>query len=119
MTGKDWPPGRASAGERIPVALRLIRVLFALFGRLFPGLMGRWAYHLWFRTRRYPDWAAGRRALKTAEREALSVNGVPVAVYRWGDGPLVLFVHGWSGRGTHVAAFIRPLQQAGYPEKYI
>jgi pimeloyl-ACP methyl ester carboxylesterase len=91
-----------------------MRFLFARLGRLFPRLMGRWAYQLWFRTRRYPDWAAGQRALKKAVRETLPVDGVPVAVYRWGDGPVVLFVHGWSGRGTHVAAFIRPLLQAGY-----
>ena len=114
MTDKDKPPGRASAGERIPFALRLMRFLFSRAGYLFPRLMGRWAYHLWFRTRRYPDRAAGRRALQGAVRETLPVDGLPVAVYCWGDGPVVLFVHGWSGRGTHVAAFIRPLQQAGY-----
>jgi pimeloyl-ACP methyl ester carboxylesterase len=114
MTDKDKPPGRASAGERIPFALRLMRFLFSRAGYLFPRLMGRWAYHLWFRTRRYPDRAAGRRALQSAVRETLPVDGLPVAVYCWGDGPVVLFVHGWSGRGTHVAAFIRPLQQAGY-----
>ena len=114
MTDKDKPPGRASAGERIPFALRLMRFLFSRAGYLFPRLMGRWAYHLWFRTRRYPDRAAGRRALQSAVRETLPVDGLPVAVYCWGDGPVVLFVHGWSGRVTHVAAFIRPLQQAGY-----
>ena len=114
MTDKDKPPGGAPAGERIPFALRLMRLLFARAGHLFPRLMGRWAYHLWFRTRRYPDRAAGRRALQTAVRETLPVDGLPVAVYCWGNGPVVLFVHGWSGRGTHVAAFIRPLQQAGY-----
>ena len=114
MTDKDRSQGRAPAGERVPLALRVMRFLFARLGRLFPRLMGRWAYQLWFRTRRYPDWAAGQRALKKAVRETLPVDGVPVAVYRWGDGPVVLFVHGWSGRGTHVAAFIRPLLQAGY-----
>ena len=114
MTDKDKPPGRASAGERIPFALRLMRFLFSRAGYLFPRLMGRWAYHLWFRTRRYPDQTASRRALQSAVRETLPVDGLPVAVYCWGDGPVVLFVHGWSGRGTHVAAFIRPLQQAGY-----
>ena len=114
MTDKDRSQGRAPAGERVPLALRVMRFLFARLGRLFPRLMGRWAYQLWFRTRRYPDWAAGRRALTKAVRETLPVDGGPVAVYRWGDGPVVLFVHGWSGRGTHVAAFIRPLLQAGY-----
>jgi pimeloyl-ACP methyl ester carboxylesterase len=35
-------------------------------------------------------------------------------VYSWGSGPPVLFVHGWSGRGNQVAAFIEPLLQAGF-----
>jgi pimeloyl-ACP methyl ester carboxylesterase len=118
MTNSVTDKGRRHGGqegqERMPLALRVMRLLFARLGRRFPRLMGRWAYHLWFRTRRYPEWGAGRRAAETAVRETLRVDGVPVAVYCWGDGPIVLFVHGWSGRATQVAAFIRPLRQAGY-----
>lgn len=114
MTDKNRPQVRVPAGNRIPLELHLMRFLFAVSGRLLPHLMGRWAYYLWFRTRRYPEWAAGRRAAETAVRETLPVDGVPVAVYRWGDGPVVLFMHGWSGRGTQVAAFVRPLLGAGY-----
>lgn len=114
VTDIGHKPGGPDGQERMPLALHAMRLLFARLGPLFPRLMGRWAYHLWFRTRRYPEWAAGRRAAKTAVRETLRVDGMPVAVYRWGDGPIVLFVHGWSGRGTQVAAFIRPLLQAGY-----
>jgi pimeloyl-ACP methyl ester carboxylesterase len=114
VTDKGRLHGGADGQERMPLALRVMRLLFSRLGRLFPRLMARWAYHLWFRTRRYPEWAAGRRAAETAERETLRVDGVPVAVYCWGDGPIVLFVHGWSGRATQVAAFIRPLRQAGY-----
>jgi len=104
------PPERA-----MPPALRLMRGVFSLMGRHMPGLLGRWAYHLWFRTRRFPESAAGRHAVRSARRETLLVDDIPVAVYRWGEaGPVVVFVHGWSGRGSQAAAFVEPLQAAGF-----
>jgi len=91
-----------------------MRLLFATLGRVLPGTMGGWAYRLWFRVRRYPESAAGTRAVAQAERLTLLVDAIPVAIYRWGEGPLVLFIHGWSGRGSQVAGFLKPLLRAGY-----
>lgn len=105
--------GRPSQRKPAP-ALRVMRFLFARLGRVMPALMGRWAYRLWFRTRRFPESAAGRRIAGQAIRETLQVDDLPVAIYRWGAGPVVLFVHGWSGRGSQVAAFVEPLQRAGF-----
>lgn len=106
------------AGHRkdkpVPLSLRLMRFMFSRAGAVFPELMGRWAFHLWFRTRRYPDAAAGKRAVDQASRETLLVDDIPIAIYKWGEGPVVLFVHGWSGRGSQVAAFVVPLNRAGY-----
>jgi pimeloyl-ACP methyl ester carboxylesterase len=91
-----------------------MRVLFSTLGPVMPGLMGRWACRLWFRTRRFPESAAGKRATASAVRDTLTVDGIPVAIYIWGEGPLVVFVHGWSGRGSQAAAFVGPLTAAGY-----
>jgi pimeloyl-ACP methyl ester carboxylesterase len=91
-----------------------MRLLFKTLGPLFPRLMGRWAYALWFRTRRFPESAAGKRIAGKAQRDTLMVDDLPVAVYGWGNGPIVLFIHGWSGRGSQVAAFVEPLVAAGY-----
>jgi len=98
----------------VPPSLRVMRLLFKGLGPVFPRLMGRWAYALWFRTRRFPESAAGQRIASKAQRDTLMVDGLPVAVYRWGTGPIVLFIHGWSGRGSQVAAFTEPLVAAGY-----
>jgi len=91
-----------------------MRLAFTVLGPLFPRLMGRWAYKLWFRTRRFPESAAGRKFAASSLHETLLVDGIPVAVYRQGSGPLVLFVHGWSGRGSQVAALAEPLVAAGF-----
>lgn len=42
----------------------------------------------------------------------LSDKSVPV--YLWGEGPLVILVHGWSGSGTQFRYFIPQLVAAGY-----
>jgi len=114
LARKEQFHGGRAQGRTIPPALRVIRFLFARLGPLFPGLMGRWAYHLWFRTRRFPESAAGKKLAGSARQETLTVDGVPVAVHIWGEGPVVLFLHGWSGRGSQVAAFVEPLLAAGY-----
>jgi pimeloyl-ACP methyl ester carboxylesterase len=106
--------GGRDRDRAVPLSLRSLRLLFATLGRLFPRLMGRWAYSLWFRTRRFPESAAGKRIAGKAQRDTMMVNDIPVAVYSWGEGPIVLFIHGWSGRGSQVAAFAEPLVAAGY-----
>ncbi len=106
--------GGRREGKPLPLSLRVMRFMFSTVGGVFPGMMGRWACRLWFRTRRFPESAAGKRAAGRSQRLTLQVGGVPVAVYKWGEGPVVLFVHGWSGRGSQVAAFIEPLNRAGY-----
>ena len=112
---KEQLHGNRDGGRPVPLSLRLMRFLFGRVGGLFPRLLGRWAYWLWFRTRRFPESAAGRRVAGEARREIVTVKDIPVTVYRWGRvGPTVLFVHGWSGRGSQVAAFIDPLLDAGY-----
>jgi pimeloyl-ACP methyl ester carboxylesterase len=106
--------GRSGRRWGMPLAQRTLHAAFPVLGRVFPGLMGGWAYRLWFRTRRQAGSAAEQFAAGNAERLTLPVDGIPVAVYRWGAGPVVVFVHGWSGRATQVAAFIEPLTAAGY-----
>ncbi|MCK5382278.1 MAG: alpha/beta fold hydrolase [Gammaproteobacteria bacterium] len=111
---KEQFHGGRAQDRPIPPALRIIRFLFATLGPLLPGLMGRWAYRLWFRTRRFPESAAGKQQARSARQEMVTVDNIPVVVHIWGEGPVVLFGHGWSGRGSQVAAFVEPLVSAGF-----
>jgi pimeloyl-ACP methyl ester carboxylesterase len=95
-------------------APRILRAVFRGLGPVFPGLMGAWAYRLWFRTRRYAGSVAEQAVAGIAGHTTLPVGGIRVAIYRWGAGPVIVFVHGWSGRATQVAAFVEPLTAAGY-----
>lgn len=109
-----WKRSSAPMKKARPVTPRILRAALRGLGPVFPGLMGGWVYRLWFRTRRHQGSAAEHSVAENAECLTLSVDGIPVAVYHWGAGPVIVFVHGWSGRATQVEAFVEPLTAAGY-----
>jgi pimeloyl-ACP methyl ester carboxylesterase len=106
--------GARSTARNMPLSLRVMRFVFGRVGAVWPSLVGRWALWLWFRSRRFPESVAGRRAVQDAGREVLRVGTAQVSLYRWGQGPVVWFIHGWSGRGSQVASFVGPLTATGF-----
>jgi pimeloyl-ACP methyl ester carboxylesterase len=55
------------------------------------------------------DWADG------AERITMPSSLGPIPVWVWAKGPpTVVLVHGWSGRGLQLGAFVQPLVARGY-----
>lgn len=44
----------------------------------------------------------------------INVEEVTIPVHCWGEGPLVVMMHGWSGTGTQFRYFIAPLVEAGF-----
>ena len=52
--------------------------------------------------------------LESAERQDLELEGKRLVAWSWGEGPTVLLVHGWEGRGSQMAAFAAPLAEAGF-----
>jgi len=107
-------PNRAKRPRPVPLILRLFRLGFFISGAISPQLAGRFAYKLWFTPTRHPTPASEQAVLETAEIVYREINGMNIATYSWGQsGPTVLLVHGWSGRGTQLGAFVEPLINAG------
>src|SRR5215468_10098929 len=52
--------------------------------------------------------------LKRARSWSIVRRGVRLALWSWGEGPTVLLVHGWEGRGAQLGSFITKLTAAGY-----
>jgi len=101
--------------DRVPAGLRVIRLLFRSLGVIAPGRAAAWAYRLWFTPNRAPRPAPELDLLAGADQHyAVEIRGKRVAVQTWGRGPAVLLVHGWSGRGAQLGAFIRPLLERGF-----
>lgn len=87
-----------------------------VLGRVLPGVTINWVYKLWFRSPRYREPKREEAWRKSATVLGMTTAYGDVITYRWGRAgdPLVILVHGWSGRGTQLGAFTGPLVNAGY-----
>jgi len=83
-------------------------------GWLVPSIASHYAYHLWFRAPRFQSPGRELRWLQQAKESVIDHSGLPVTVYEWGEGPVVLLVHGWSGRGLQLGAIAIALSQCGF-----
>jgi pimeloyl-ACP methyl ester carboxylesterase len=99
---------------RIPVAIQLLRFGIRSLSAISPSLAGRWVYHLWFATHRFAEPKRETHWREQAQQFTLPHAYGPLAIYSWGEGPTVLLVHGWNGRGTQLGGFAAPLVEAGY-----
>jgi len=91
--------------------MQVLRLRMRALSRVAPGLAARRAARLFFTPRRLPRPARERELLAAGAPLRLRSGLAAVA---WGDGPTVLLVHGWEGRGTQLGAFVAPLVRAGY-----
>jgi pimeloyl-ACP methyl ester carboxylesterase len=107
-------PEISSRKPNMSPILRLMRAVFSMLGPVFPGFTGNWAYRIWFTPMRFKTPQYEMQSYNSANRSALDVNGTPVAIFSWGEGPTILFIHGWGGRGTQITSFIDSLVSAGY-----
>ncbi len=107
MVNKRIPRRRLWLAGALRLAIRSV-------ARLSPSLAAAWAYGYWFYSPRYPE-PAREQNYRRAAREIRHRGPVgPLRLYLWGEGPRVLLVHGWSGRGPQLGALVSPLLQRGF-----
>src|SRR5215207_5510189 len=103
----------AGTARSLPPAVRLLRAWFALASRVAPRVAERQAARLFLTPR--------RRTLRAPEIPgvaatplAMRVAGAALTGWSWGQGPVVLLVHGWSGRAADMTALAGAVVQAGF-----
>ena len=106
--------GEAAPRKRPDVRLSVVRALFRGLGSIAPAATAELAVALFRRPPRHRASDTEGAALGKADRTNLSVNGRPLAIWRWGKGPAVLLVHGWGSRGSRLASFVEPITDAGF-----
>jgi pimeloyl-ACP methyl ester carboxylesterase len=83
-----------------------------------PSLAALVVENLMTHARRHPRPAWESEALAGASSWSLPWvdEGRPaeLPLWSWGQGPTVLLVHGWEGRGSQLGAFVPPLVEAGF-----
>lgn len=101
--------------DRRPPLLIAIAAALRLLSRIWPRAASRVAVDLFRTPRRFRTPERERTLLADAEpfQIAAGVDTV-IQAWSWGSGPLVILAHGWEGRGSQMAAFARPLVDAGF-----
>ncbi len=97
-----------------PIALKGIKFLFPILEKSLPFLAYNFAYWLFFRPFKYKMPEREKEAYKSAHQFQITLGQKKIQCYSWGEGPVVLFSHGWSGRATQFYQFIKPYTQQGF-----
>ena len=92
----------------------LIRASFRLTGSFLPSLTAQIARRIFMTPMKFRRTSSEKKILARAHPFEIKVGNTLVKAWRWGEGPQVLLVHGWSGRGGQMIAFVDPLLEAGY-----
>jgi len=99
--------------EQHPIFKGVAKVL-SITGKISPTLTGKWLNSLWFKPQPMPLKPDDREWLEKAKIEWIHYKDQRVPIYRWGNGPAVLCVHGWGGHSGQFTPLIKKLVDEGY-----
>ncbi len=111
--------------KEIPLKFRIYKSFMSLLSKVFPYYAAERAYFLWFKSPRYAVPAREKKWRARAKVYYVHTNTHKVAVYQWlpedtvdarqaSSAPVVVLLHGWSGRATQMGAFVQPLLDSGF-----
>lgn len=80
-----------------------------------PDLMARWYADRFTTPRLFPVARREKDWMRQVRPSRLPFDGADsLALYDWGEGPVVLLVHGFEGRAGQLGGFVAPFVTAGY-----
>jgi esterase/lipase len=100
--------------DKTPPLLKVVRWIFPKLEVVAPFLAHRYFIKIFFSPLHYPVPDKEREIEKRAEKFEVFAAGKTIQCYSWGEGPVILLVHGWAGRATQFRKFIEALMSMGY-----
>lgn len=99
-----------------PFPIKAIRWTYPKLETIAPPLAHKVAWNLFFSPIRFKKPKREENAYNSAQKSWASINNKQVRIFEWGEkgAPVVLVVHGWSGRATQFFQFIGSLVACGY-----
>lgn len=94
--------------------LKVVQWVFPRLERFVPVLAHRFFITIFFTPLNYRVPEKEKAAEKQAKKFSLEVRGKRIQCYSWGEGPVILVVHGWAGRATQFRKIISALVEAKY-----
>src|SRR6266568_473872 len=89
------------------------RAGLSALGAMAPSLAAWWLARKFLTPPRHRAPPRERGALAAADGFVLPFGRGLLRAWRWGEGPPVLLVHGWGGRGGQLLALAAPILRAG------
>ncbi len=106
---------KKSTNVRPTKAPRWMRRALRFGERVAPDVTARFAERVFLSPRRLRRPIPEEAVLLSGTRSSVRYQGMALPVWSWGEGPTVLLVHGWEGRGSQLArAYVEPLTERGY-----
>ena len=100
--------------SKTPFLLKLVQWIFPKMEKIIPGLAHRFFVTIFFTPLNYKVPVKEKALEKEAEKFDVQVAGKRIQCYAWGNGPVVLLVHGWAGRATQFRKIIYALVNANF-----
>lgn len=98
----------------IKFRLKGTHVLLTALWHLAPNITKNFILNRFFKPRSYTLTPLERQYLENGKPFHIHVHGKKIRCWKWGQGPSILFVHGWNGRGVNFAYFFKPFMDVGY-----
>jgi pimeloyl-ACP methyl ester carboxylesterase len=92
----------------------MLRTAFRTVGSVAPGVAARWAEAIFCRPPRHEPRPSEEAFLATGERLTVTSEDQDLAVWTWGEGPVVVLTHGWGGRAGRFSSLAGALVEAGF-----
>jgi pimeloyl-ACP methyl ester carboxylesterase len=92
----------------------MLRTAFRAVGSVAPGVAARWAETIFCSPPRPDPKPVEEAFLATGSRRTVRSEGHDLAVWVWGQGPVVVLAHGWGGRAGRFAAMGGALAESGF-----
>ncbi len=100
--------------RKVPFAFLFLAWAFPKIEALYPRLAFSWGKKLFFHPIRYKHQEAEQPILRQAKRQTIPYKDERVRIHTWGEGPTVVFIHGWAGRMGQFHQFVPKFVEAGY-----
>lgn len=100
--------------DQTPPLLKIVRWLYPKVELLVPFLAHRYFIKIFFTPLRYRIPEKEKALARKATLFTIHAAGRRIQCYAWGNGPIILLVHGWAGRGTQFRKIIEVFSKQGY-----
>lgn len=93
---------------------RFYNRIILLFWKISPRFTEGFIKHFFFNPGKYKSTSEEIDILENSVSFRIRVHDKKLKIWKWGNEPGILLVHGWNGRGIQFHKFIKPLVNAGY-----